>query len=436
MKRLNSGPGWIFYAALTAAIYQLVLIVIMSRVVSTEDLGLYSLLLVFSAVAAVLQDGGLANYIVHRQTLSRPQYTSIFILSISLGLSSAVVLLLAAGWLAQWYQQQELTALMPVIALTLLINSVITPYQATMLVDQRQIALAKTDITSRLAAIVLAAILLYVFNLGIISALLAALCAAVCRLLLLSYLTPKHRQPCLKPDFAIIAPAMHFGIFQTLALLLNQLRTRLDQLIIGKLLGMELLAIYSLAKELTAQPTKFITPLIQNILFPRLAALQQHAAQQQQLFDYAIKSIAWSNLVIYSALALCAGPLVNLLYGSDYQTAAAIVSILCAYGVMRTIGAAYVSLAQARGRSDLEFYWNIIATLVMAPAIWFGALSHSLPLTAATLALVQIAMTYVGFYYFRHFIPVLQDVRFITLSKYPVLIMLTTSVAAFWLYWD
>lgn len=434
MRRLNSRPGWILYAALTAAVYQLLLIVIMSRILTAEEIGLYSLLLVFSNIATVLQDGGLANYIVHRQKLSRPEYSTVFLLSIGLAILTAALLLLAADWLALWYQQEKLTELIPVVAITLIVNSCITPYQASMLVYDRQIGLAKTDIISRIAAVILAIMLLYVHEMGIISALLAGLFAAVCRLLMLSYLTPKLQQPCFGLNLMIVAPALRFGVFQTSALLLNQLRTRLDQLIIGKLLGMETLAIYSLAKELISQPTKFVTPLIQNILFPKLAKLQQQPAQQQQVFSYALKAIAWSNLVIFAALALCAGPMVTMLYGNNYFASAAIVSLLSAYGVMRTMGATYVSIAQAHGRSDLEFYWNIIATVVMGSVIWCSALSHSIVFVAAALALLQVLMTYVGFYFFRRSIAALHEVEFFRLSKYPVLTMLLISVIGFWLY--
>lgn len=434
MRRLNSRPGWILYAALTAAVYQLLLIVVMSRIVTVEEIGLYSLLLVFSSIATVLQDGGLANYIVHRQKLTRQEYSTVFLLSISLGIITATLLLSFANSLALWYQQEKLTELMPIVAITLIVNSCITPYQASMLVYDRQIGLAKTDIISRIAAVILATMLLYVHEMGIISALLAGLFAAICRLLMLSYITPKLQQPCFSLDLTIVAPALRFGFFQTLALLLNQFRTRLDQLIIGKLLGMETFAIYSLAKELIAQPAKFVTPLIQNIFFPKMAKLQQQPDQQQLVFSYALNAIAWSNLFIFSVLALCAGPLVTLLYGSQYYASAAIVSLLSAYGVMRTMGAAYVSIAQAHGRSDLEFYWNIFATILMGVSIWLSALSYSIAFTAATLALVQVMMTYLGFFYFRRSITALKEVNFLALSHRPVLIMLFISACGYWQY--
>lgn len=434
MKRLNTKAGWVLYAALTAAIYQLVILALMARTVSSSDMGLYSLLLVFSAIAAVVQDGGVANYIVHRQTINRRQQTSLLVLSVSLGTTTGAILLLLTEWLAIWYKQPALVTFMPLIALTLMANSMISPYQANILVQQKQITLAKIDIFSRFVAVLMAIVLLYQIQLGVLSVLIAGLFAAVLRLLFLIMLTPKSQQPCFSIDLTIFSPALRFGVFQISALLLNQLRTRLDQLIVGKLLGMELLAIYSLAKELTAHPTRFVTPLIQNILFPRLAALQNQVSQQQQVFTYAIKSITWSNLLIYALIAILAGPLVSLIYGERYKDAATIVSILCAYGVMRTIGAAYVSLAQAQGRSDLELYWNIIATIVMIPVIWCSALSKNLTFTAAMLALLQIGMTYLGFYFFRHFILSLRQVNLLDHTKYAVLLMILTSTLSFWLY--
>lgn len=434
MSRLNSRSSWILLSALTAGVYQLSLMAILSRMLPVAEIGLYSLLLVFSALAAVIQDGGLANYIVHRQKLSRAEYSAIFLLSITLGLIVAALLLVISPWLALWYQQDHVPALMPIIASTIVVNSCITPYQASMLVSARQIALAKTDIISRMVAVIVAILLLLLTPIGLASVLIAGLCAAILRLLLLVVITPKAQQPCAKINFSIVPLALRFGAYQTGALLLNQLRTRLDQIIIGKLMGMEVLAIYSLAKELISQPTKFITPLIQNLLFPRLAQYQHKPEQQQQIFCYALKAIGWSNLAIYSVLALLAGPIVSFLYGSSYYASAIVVSLLSTYGMVRTLGAPYVSVAQAHGRSDLEFYWNIFAGVIMGAAVWFSAKSGSIALTAAMLTIVQVVLTYFGFYYFSRSFSTLKSVTYIQLTQYPVLIMLVISAIAGWIY--
>ncbi|WNO61669.1 oligosaccharide flippase family protein [Rheinheimera sp. MMS21-TC3] len=434
MISVKSRGIWIVLAAISAALHQLILMVIMSRLLSVQEVGLYSLLLVFTALAGVLQDGGLASFIVHKQKLKRAEYSAMFILSTLLGLVIASLLIASSPFLSLLYQQPLLTEYMPLVAITLLINSCVTPYQASMLICQRQIALAKIDIFSKTFATVLTVYLLLSSTLGIASALYGAIAAACIRLLILGYSLPIAYQPSLAVNLSIIPKALKFGSYQTAALVLNQLRTRLDQLVIGKLMGMETLAIYSLAKELISHPNRFIAPLIRNLLFPKLAQHQQKPTQQQHIFSQAIKAIAWSNSIIFATLALAAGPIVQLVYSNDYRAAAPILSLLAAYGIVRNTGAAYVSFAQAQGRAELEFYWNVFASIIMGAVIWFSASTLSLSFTAMALAGVQLSLSYIGFYFFRYHIAPLKQVNYIALSLGPVLVVLSASIIGYIIY--
>lgn len=431
---ITKRAGWILSSSAFAAFYQLLVMMIMARQLTQAEVGLYSLVLVFSTLATILQDGGISSFIVHKQIVNRKEYSALFLLSLLFGFITALVLLLISPVLSTMYQQANLPSLMALVAVMLLINSLITPYQASMLLTERQTVLAKTDIISKLLAFIVTFYLLLVSNFGVASALLGNIVASVSRLIMLSLLTGKQHQPCSDIDFSIIKHATKFGSFQTAALIINQLRTRLDQLIIGKLMGMEILAIYSLAKELVSHPNRFIAPLIRNLLFPKLAKHQTQPEQQQSIFNESLIRIAWANTFIFSALAILSGPIVTLMYGKDYSAATSILSILASYGIVRTMGSAYVSFAQAHGRAELEFYWNILAACIMGMVIWLSASNLSIYWTAATLAISQLCLSYLGFYFFRHFILPLKHVDYLRISVLPVSILLVASTLGVLLY--
>ncbi|WP_142890641.1 oligosaccharide flippase family protein, partial [Klebsiella pneumoniae] len=66
-----------------------------------------------------------------------------------------------------------------------------------------------------------------------------------------------------------------YGIYQLGSQIINQLRTQLDVIIIGKVLGGDSLGLYSLAKDLIMQPLKLITPVINRLALPRFAEAQR-----------------------------------------------------------------------------------------------------------------------------------------------------------------
>ncbi|HBI06300.1 MAG TPA: lipopolysaccharide biosynthesis protein, partial [Erwinia persicina] len=74
---------------------------------------------------------------------------------------------------------------------------------------------------------------------------------------------------------------MKYGVYQLGSQTINQLRTQADSLIVGKVMGAEMLGVYSLAKELVLQPLKLVTPVINRLALPRFAEKQHEPAQLQ-----------------------------------------------------------------------------------------------------------------------------------------------------------
>ncbi|MBL1822834.1 lipopolysaccharide biosynthesis protein, partial [Klebsiella pneumoniae] len=70
------------------------------------------------------------------------------------------------------------------------------------------------------------------------------------RLFLMSLLGDKSWRPTFEFNSAICKPVFKYGIFQLGSQILNQFRTQLDVIVIGKMLGADSLGLYSLAKDL------------------------------------------------------------------------------------------------------------------------------------------------------------------------------------------
>lgn len=432
MTKLKEKAIWILCSSAFAAICQLALLAFMARMLSAEHLGLYALILVLINLAMVVQDGGISAYLVHKQQLPATLLNTLFVVCLLFGVVVALCIILSAPWLAWYYQQPLLIALLKPVAITLLLSSIISPYQAVALIHGKQQQLAKYDMVSRCLGLVMALIGLPYF--GLYAVLYAGVFSCIIKLILLAQSTEKRYKPGLSYSTSGLKPALKYGFYQTSALIINQLRTRSDQLIIGKLMGLEVLAVYSLAKELINHPTRFITPVIQNVLFPALAGSQQAQTEQKIIMAKSTTALTWSNTLIFSTMSVMALPIVWVLYGKEYSTSAGILSILCCYGMLRTIGASYVSYAQAEGRADLEFIWNVLAGMFMLFFVWLASLSHSIYITAAAVTASQLALSFLGFYFFSKALPNLLALRFYRITLWPIVITLGASILGYWLY--
>ena len=104
------------------------------------------------------------------------------------------------------------------------------------------------------------------------------------------YFGEKSWRPTWEFDGKTFVSAVRYGIYQLGSQTINQLRTQADALIVGKVMGAEMLGIYSLAKELILQPLKLVSPVINR----RAAALRREAARSRAAENCSSKALSSS----------------------------------------------------------------------------------------------------------------------------------------------
>ncbi|PHZ58382.1 hypothetical protein CRG86_010145 [Photobacterium leiognathi] len=76
----------------------------------------------------------------------------------------------------------------------------------------------------------------------------------------------------MRPKFKENLPLVKYGLYITAQNLVNYFSSRVDQLIIGKFLGADILGVYSTLKELLSKPVfQFINPMLNRVAFPVLS---------------------------------------------------------------------------------------------------------------------------------------------------------------------
>jgi exopolysaccharide (amylovoran) exporter len=433
MSKLKQQAGWTMGSSLVAALIQVALLVILARTLSTPELGVYAILQVFVGIALVFQDAGLSNFHIHRQDTNQQQISSLFIFCFLLGCLVTLCVRLLSPIIALFYETAELEPLLALLSFQFVLVSAGTLFQADLIKHFRQVRLAKIEIATRLFSFTCTLYLLITLKMGLHAVVFGMLTGSAVKLLLLWCFSAPGLHPFYKPDWRIVPQAWRYGYFQLLSQFINQIRTQADQLIIGKLLGMELLGFYSLAKELVLKPSRFITPLIQRLLMPRFARQQNSADKQQQLFLKSLQVLGWANGMVFSLIALLAWPLVLVLYGDKYSLTANILSILCIYAMFRPIGMLFASIAQANGRTDVEFKWNLLAGILMISSIGIASTTNNIVNVALTLSSIQIFLTVCAYWYFNHALQSHISIKTLKVVALPTTLTFFSAIAGIWI---
>ena len=396
MASIKKDIRWTFSATLFGSLSQLVLMIVVARQFDQATLGIFALLNIAMALLGYFQDLGLSTYAVHRQDLNAAERANLHWISILLGGCATLGCVLFAPVTAWIYQSELLQTLLIWLAPQFLLLGLASQYQAELLKQGKLELLAKIDILSKLLGLIVALILLSLPHADLTAIIAGQLVASLVRAVVLwqcAHTPVLWRSPLNVP---LCKAALQFGLYQSGSQVIGFLRNRADQLIIGKLLGLEALGLYSLAKDIIQQPARLLGPVIQRVLLPRFAK----ATDSSQLYLQSLKLNLQVNTVIYGGLSLVSLPLVLLLFGENYVPAAALICAFSVYGVIKPTGIILSTYSQGIGRADIEFRWNLIASCWMVSIITLAAFSQSLFVTAVVLSALQYGLSCYAQYYF------------------------------------
>ena len=101
------------------------------------------------------------------------------------------------------------------------------------------------------------------------------------------------------------------------------------------------------------------------------------------------------NIVVYLLLIIFTPLAVKILYGANFEDTFPIVRILSIYMIFRATGNPIGSLIIATGKTNLEFYWNLLLLLIIPVFVLIGA-QISIEAVAWALTISSILLFYLS----------------------------------------
>jgi O-antigen/teichoic acid export membrane protein len=161
-------------------------------------------------------------------------------------------------------------------------------------------------------------------------------------------------------------PVFSFAGWFTAAALSWYLVTSVDNLLVGKLLGIAALGTYVLAYNVAWIPVMLVLTPAASVIFPRLAAFQTHDREFWDLYESSSRFIATVGIPVCAAMAVAAPDLVLWLFGPQWSPAVVPLQILLAYAAIRLL---IVEPYNALGRFTASSAVGSVTLLVEMAAI-------------------------------------------------------------------
>ncbi|MBH0057960.1 oligosaccharide flippase family protein [Pseudoalteromonas sp. SWXJZ94C] len=391
---------WILSSSGIAGLSQFAIYFLIAFFGDAEKLGILAIVNIVVSVIFLIQDFGLASYFIHKQDIDNPQKNALHFVNLGLGGFASLIMFALAYPISVFYEEPIISTCLLILSVNFLLLGGAAQYQAHFIKSGKNILLAKIDIISKMSLLAVTFLLIKSDVSVLFSYVYGVVITSIVRLALLLLLAEKSWHPNFQVDWTIVKPALKFGGYQMGSQIINQLKTQLDQIVIGKIMGLEALGIYSFAKEMVLQPVKFIRPLIGRLFYPNIAKMQKDNKAFLGYLNSFVTQVSFLNLGLFVMIFFFFYIFSDLVLGDKYQGFLPIFTILLIIGMLRPIGFVLGVAAQAKGRADHEFLWNLITSFISVIIVFAFASLNDLILFSYAMGVLQIALTIFAVVYF------------------------------------
>jgi len=324
--RASHGAAWSAADFWMQQLSQLLTFILVGNILGPETVGVMNMALVAVLFFATFLENGFGDALVQRAELTPEHFSSAFWLMLGIGVLEALVLFAATPFVAAFFHEPRLNAILPLMALALPFIAVTACYAGIL---QRRMMFRQLATRSILAyglgfaasfALVRTGYGLY----SLVGFFLVSRVLDAVLVILVSGLWPGFRA---RRD--ALWEIFDYGRHRVAHQVVSYMTFQFDRIVIGFFLGPAALGLYATAERLVSALNNGISGVLQRVAFPVLSSRQN----DRPSFDWAMRDfITASNVVslpVFFGLAVTAPSLIGLLFSDHWLPAVTLMQLLC-----------------------------------------------------------------------------------------------------------
>lgn len=332
---------------------------IMARLLSPADFGISVAASFFVHLASRMTQFGFAASIVRIKELRPEHASSVFFVNVVTGIVSYATVVSAAPWIGQWLRSPEAAALLPIAALTFLISP-FGSVPAALISRRMQFRYsALVDWTDMIVGVVVT-VWLALRGWGYWSIAYGHIVAMAVRVTLQLYLS--QWLPSLKFSLPALRELLSFGLGIQAKHVLEYASFNLDNLIVGRMLGMSSLGLYDKA---FSTMNRLVNRLhLGQAPFRIFAIIHEDADRFRRAYVRLLLGVTLLGYPAFATAIAVAEPLFVVLYGERWLAAVLPFQVLCVGGMLKLLNAYGSHANEVAGR-----IWSQVARQAVGAAL-------------------------------------------------------------------
>lgn len=288
---------------------------IMSRLLSKADFGYFAALTGIMTVISSIADAGLGAAIIQKKDADASFISTAFTMSLTLGVISFLIVFFGAPWIANLIADDYITTPLRIMSVTLLFHSFTSIANAQLYRALKFTRIGTIGFISNVVNTSLS-VILALKGFGLYAMISYVTFGSIFTTLLLY--TTSVKLPKLGIHHSYVKGIFSFGGWLTLSVICNKIATYIDRLVLPKMTSVETLGEYTRPASFTSNITGSLTDIMDKVLFPMLADIQDNRQAAVNVFYRAVELLNSFSVVLGCLFFFNAQLIISVFFGKEW----------------------------------------------------------------------------------------------------------------------
>ena len=366
---------------------------LLARMLTPDDFGLYAAVMVVFNLCVTISMVGLDQAAIQSKDEGEELLRTAATFRMTMAIMAIVVVLILAPVIASFFERTEMTDPLRVMTAAVLVSSAgfVSTVRLTKALRFRELSISRIGNAIAWPAVALSA---GVIGLTYWSMILATLFASAAALVILWAYAPW--KVSYHIDKAILTKLLRFGKFPAATGVIVFLFFNLDKVVVGRLLGANLLGLYFLAYTWGTLVPGIFTSIVNNVMFPTYSTISHDRALLSKAYLRTLTYLGYISLPMGFGLAAISPILIGALLGARWTAAGGALAVLSLVGTCSALTSPAGSLFLATGNPHLSWKQTAVTVTIymvlLVPAAIVGGI---VGVSTLMLAIVTISLVWV-----------------------------------------
>ena len=374
-KKAKKGVIWSFIENFGAKAIQFVIGIILARLLSPDDYGVFGMLAIFMAMSNSIIEGGFVWALIQKKDCTQEDYSTVFIINTTMGFLLYAIMFIAAPFIADFFNMPILKDVARVEAILLILCSLML-VQTAKLTKELNFKLQTIIRTSSSLVAGLIAIFFAYQGWGVWAIVFQSLASQLLSCVLF-WIFAKWT-PSLKFSVKSFKTLFSFGSNMLITGLYGPIFDNIHTLIIGKFYTPASLGTYTRARTFADFPSSNITAVVSKVSFPTLSKLQDNPEALTSAYRRLIRVTYFVVFPLMLGLLAVAEPLVISLIGVKWAECIPYLQVLSLSLLFYPLNAYNINALLVKGKSGLHLRLDLVKKaifiIILAATAPFGVI--------------------------------------------------------------